>query len=132
MSQAIVLYIVEDNDDDAKLLSDTCKREKWLDISIYGNTEDAVRRTKRQPPDVLSLDLLFGDAFLGFWALQKTRSIDPSVGVVVVSEFRGKREEAAEREIDSFITKPQVKADPSIYLSAVRRAERRRIQSSIE
>jgi DNA-binding NarL/FixJ family response regulator len=131
MPKYILLYIVEDEKDDVDLLLSACEGEDWLKVRTYSTTESAVRGAKKQPPDVLSLDLLFGESFLGFWAMHKTRTADPAVGIIVVSEHPGKKEEAADQKVDCFVTKDQIREDPRIYPAAIKRVARRRVQSTV-
>lgn len=128
---SIILFVVEDKKVDQDLLVESCNDQAWLDVEVRATTENAGEEIASVKPDVVSVDLMFGDTFLGFWYIQKARTIIPSIGLVIVSDYPGQKERAAAREIDSFITKKQIRTDPLLYVRAIKRSARRKIFSSV-
>ncbi len=125
------LFVIEDNKKDAGELINSCKDLQWLKIKRFSDPENAIPIILHKKPDVISLDLLFGKAFMGYYTLEKAKRIDPTMGIIVVSEHPGQKNKAEEREIDSFITKDQIRETPDVFRSAIKRAVMRKIRSCL-
>ncbi|MBU0600680.1 response regulator [Patescibacteria group bacterium] len=100
------ILIIDDEKDLCLLLSEVLSSKKY-NVAIANTKKEAVRCIKREPPDLVFLDLKLPDGD-GIKLLPKIKKIRPETIVNIISAYGSEesREEAKKKGAYAFIDKP--------------------------
>jgi DNA-binding NtrC family response regulator len=114
------VLIIEDDEYNRSLYSEVLS-EKHCDLFYAGNEEEGLAQYQQIKPDLILLDLRFGDKECGLDLFSKIRKIDSTVEVVVISVVKGvnAKIEALKHGAYDYLEKPITRETLSIIMDRV-------------